>query len=121
MTTKLGTFLRKLRIENGEILKTMAERLEVSSAFLSAVENGKKNMPESWYEKLNHLYSLSREQNEQLHIAALSSKKSVELRIRDAPEVNRDLAVLFARRFDSLDEKTSQNIMNLLDQTVKED
>ena len=42
MITSLGTFLRKLRLAKGEILKDMAECLGVSSAFLSAVENGKK-------------------------------------------------------------------------------
>ena len=52
MLPSIGRFLRKLRIDNGEILKDMAEALGVSSAFLSAVENGKKKMPEGWIEKL---------------------------------------------------------------------
>ena len=42
MATTLGVFLRKLRLANDEILKDMAKNLGVSSAFLSAVENGKK-------------------------------------------------------------------------------
>ena len=42
MLTSIGKFLRKLRMSNGEILRDMAEALEVTSAFLSAVENGKK-------------------------------------------------------------------------------
>ena len=42
MITKLGDYLRKLRIRNQQILKNMADELGVSSAFLSAVENGKK-------------------------------------------------------------------------------
>ena len=42
MLTSLGTFLRKIRINKGEILRDMATNLGVSSAFLSAVENGKK-------------------------------------------------------------------------------
>ena len=37
MSTLVGDFLRKIRLENGEILKVMAQKLEVSSAFLSAV------------------------------------------------------------------------------------
>ena len=57
MLTSLGQFLRKLRLERGEILKTMADKLGVTSAFLSAVENGKKRMPAAWYEKLASLYS----------------------------------------------------------------
>ena len=42
MLTALGKFLRKLRIDNGEILKDMADKLGVTASFLSAVENGKK-------------------------------------------------------------------------------
>ena len=42
MITSLGRFLRKLRIDQGEILKDMADKLGVSVSFLSAVENGKK-------------------------------------------------------------------------------
>lgn len=48
MLTSVGRFLRTLRIDHGEILKDMADVLGVSSAFLSAVENGKKKMPEGW-------------------------------------------------------------------------
>ena len=59
MLTSIGKFLRKLRMSNGEILRDMAEALEVSSAFLSAVENGKKKMPEGWRKKLQTIYSLS--------------------------------------------------------------
>ena len=64
MLTSIGRFLRKLRIDNGEILKDMAEALGVSSAFLSAVENGKKKMPEGWIEKLKSIYSFTAEQVE---------------------------------------------------------
>ena len=43
MLTSFGKFCRKLRINNGELLYDMAEKLDVSSAFLSKVENGKRN------------------------------------------------------------------------------
>ena len=45
MLTALGRFLRKIRIDRNELLKDMADKLEVSASFLSAVENGKKSMP----------------------------------------------------------------------------
>lgn len=56
MTTQLGTFLKNLRLDSGELLKEMAEKLNVSSSFLSAVENGKRDIPESWYKKMVDLY-----------------------------------------------------------------
>lgn len=114
MSTRIGQFLREIRLEHGEILKTMAERLGVSSAFLSAVENGKKKMPESWNHRLTELYGLTKEQQEQMRLAVLESADTVELNIREATNTNRNLAVCFARRFDDLDEMTSRRILDIL-------
>ncbi len=62
MITELGKFLRRLRIDHGEILYNMATKLGVSITFLSSVETGKKNMPSEWVDKLSALYSLSNDQ-----------------------------------------------------------
>lgn len=114
MLTSVGKYLRKLRIDNGEILRDMAQNLGVSSAFLSAVENGKKRMPESWAEKLKNIYSLTTEQVSELEEAILNSSDIIELNIQNVNDENRRLAVSFARRFDSLDEKTTQKIFEIL-------
>jgi len=45
MTTEIGKELRKLRIDRDERLLDMSERLEKSSAFISAVERGTKTPP----------------------------------------------------------------------------
>ena len=120
MLTSLGQFLRKLRLENGEILRTMAEKLGVTSAFLSAVENGKKKMPLSWYEKLPLLYTFSEQQQDALKKAVMESSDVVELSLHNVPFGRRDLAISFARRFDSLDEETSQMIFDLLNKSTEE-
>lgn len=114
MLTSVGIFLRKLRIDNGEILKTMAETLGVSSAFLSAVENGKKKFPEAWLKKMEYSYNLTAMQMEELKNAIIESSDTVELNISNASVENRQLAVSFARQFDSLDEETSKKIFNIL-------
>lgn len=114
MLTGVGKFLRKLRIDNGEILKTMAETLGVSSAFLSAVENGKKKMPESWYGKLSAAYSFSEAQQESLRTAVMESNDRVEIHLQHASAGNRELAILFARQFDALDDETGQKIAEML-------
>ncbi len=120
MITSVGRFLRKLRIDKGEILRTMAGTLGVSSAFLSAVENGKKKLPDAWLPKLQASYNLSCEQMEELKQAVMESSDTVELNIRNASEDNRRLAVSFARRFDSLDEETSKKLFGILN-NQKED
>ena len=52
MLTEVGRFLRKLRIDHGEILKDMADKLDVTVSYLSAVENGKRHMPSEWNERI---------------------------------------------------------------------
>lgn len=81
MPTKLGIFLRKLRLDRCEILKEMATKLDVSSSFLSAVENGKKKMPDSWYDKIVNLYNLDKEKQDELMKAIEESQKSLVINI----------------------------------------
>ena len=114
MLTQIGRFLRKLRIDNGEILKDMAAALGVSSAFLSAVENGKKKMPEGWVKKLTDIYSFTAEQTEELQTAVMDTNHTVELNLQNATPGNRALALSFAREFDSLDDETSKKIFEIL-------
>ena len=114
MATSLGEFLRKLRLTNNEILKDMATRLDVSSAFLSAVENGKKKIPSSWESRLRELYSLSSEQMEELRTAIMESSDVVEINIQNTSAHNKELAISFARQFDTMDEQTSKAILAFL-------
>ena len=121
MITSLGNFLRSLRIENGELLKTMAEKLEVSSAFLSAIENGKKKMPTSWEEKLVSIYHLSHQQLYDLKKSVAETNNTIELNLKDTSSQNRALALSFARHFDSLDEETGKKIIKLLEEKQMEE
>ena len=114
MLTSIGKFLRKMRIDHEEILKDMAEKLGVSSAFLSAVENGKKKMPEIWFEKLKSIYSFTAEQAEELQKAIIDTNNMVEIELKNASKINKDLAISFAREFDSLDDETSKQILKIL-------
>lgn len=64
--TEFGKFLRKLRIDNGELLKDMAIKLNVTPSFLSMVETGKRSVPKKWKEEIEKSYSLSLKQKEEL-------------------------------------------------------
>ena len=53
--TSFGEFMRVLRVKNHEVMGDVAKILEVKVPFLSAVENGKKNVPNEWIDKIvNH-------------------------------------------------------------------
>lgn len=64
--TEFGKFLRKLRIDNGELLKDMAIKLSVTPSFLSMVETGKRSAPKKWEEEIEKVYNLSLKQKEEL-------------------------------------------------------
>ena len=50
--TVFGKYLRKMRIDCSEILGKMAGRLGISAAYLSAIENGCREIPEGFIEKI---------------------------------------------------------------------
>ena len=54
--SEFAVFCKKLRIDNNQILKDMAGLLNVSSSYLSAVENGKRKIPDEWYDRISNLY-----------------------------------------------------------------
>ena len=78
--TNLGKKLRKIRIDNDEISSDMARKPEISVSYLSAIENGKRNIPKDLAEKLFKIYQLS--DNDKEKILQAISIYSGEMRIR---------------------------------------
>lgn len=114
MITSFGKELRKIRIDNNEVLKDMADKLGVTSSFLSAVEVGKKNVPNGWCTKIASEYRLSEKELESLEECAKESANSVKINLSTAQEPQRRAALVFARDFGSISEETAQKIINLV-------
>lgn len=114
MLTDLGKFLRKIRIDEGEILLDMANKLGVTASFLSAVENGKKHMPSAWNKRICDLYNLSDEQKEEFTSAIAETEKTIEVDFSGSSLKNRELAVSFARKFSDIDETQAEQIRKIL-------
>ncbi len=114
MLTALGKFLRKLRIDNGEILKDMADKLGVTASFLSAVENGKKHMPSAWNQTICSMYQLNDSQIKEFTAAIAETEDRIEMDLSKVPTAHRKLAVSFARRFTDFDERQIQSFIELL-------
>ena len=120
MLTAFGIALRKLRLDCGEILKTMADKLEISSSYLSAIEVGKRNIPEDFISKLCLLYNLDSVRVRELEEAKFESQAEVAFSLDGATLGKREAALLFARKFDDLDELTAEKIKVLINNTKKE-
>ena len=114
MLTSLGKFLRKIRIDHGEILKDMADKLGVTASYLSAVETGKKRMPSSWNNRVCSLYDLNQEQSSEFSKAIADTESKIELDLSSATNTQRELAVSFARKFTDFDERQLQKFFDLL-------
>lgn len=114
MLTPFGKACRKLRIDRGELLKDMADKLEVTSSYLSAVEIGKRNIPKEWPEMIAKLYGLKEADQHKLLRAARLSQKTVSLQLDNLSGDDRELAFAFARDFGELDEVDKDKIKKIL-------
>lgn len=112
MITDLGKELRKIRIDRDERLMDMAEKLEKSAAFVSAVEVGKKSPPSGFEEAVVRAYSLAQDAAERLRSAADRARKAFTLEPNTM--LGRDTAGLLARRMNELSEKDLNQIRNIL-------
>ncbi|HBF5908434.1 helix-turn-helix domain-containing protein [Clostridioides difficile] len=112
--TEFGKFSRKLRIEHGELLKDMAEKLNVTVSYLSAVETGKRNVPEKWHDIMVNKYNLKDEEKRYLEEAIFNSAIEIRINTNELEETERDLVFSFARRFRDLDNEDRENIRNIL-------
>lgn len=114
MTTEIGKELRKLRIEKDERLLDMSQRIDRSSAFISAIERGSKSPPTGFEELVIAAYRLVGDAAETLRRAADRSRKAFT--IEASSPLARDTAGLMARRMDSLSEDELSSILNILNQ-----
>jgi transcriptional regulator with XRE-family HTH domain len=98
----------------------LASDLGISPAFLSAVENGKKKMPDAWISLIPEIYNFSADEIEEFKDVAYESFDTVAVNIANASEANKKLAIRFARRFEDIDEKTSEELLTILESKIKE-
>lgn len=120
MLTKFGKLLRMIRLENGEYAKDMADSLKVTPAYLSAVEHGKREVPNSWIAKLSEIYHLNNITIDKLTEAANETKGIVQIHINDMSEKNRKLANAFARKLENLESDDIEKMLKILNQAGKE-
>lgn len=114
MVTSFGKFLRNLRMDLGELLLHMAKKLDVSPAFLSSVENGKRKIPESWPGRIASLYNLSKNQVAELRASFYDSNKTVEIDLNRLQENKKHVAIAFARKLEEISDSDVDRLLRVL-------
>jgi transcriptional regulator with XRE-family HTH domain len=115
MLAAIGRYLRKLRIDRGELLKDMSDRLGVTASYLSAVENGKRTFPAEWAERIGNDYELDSSERAELENAITESANSVKIELSAVDGSRKNLAFAFARKFEALNEGELAKIQKILE------
>ena len=93
----------------------MADKLDVSSAFLSAVEMGRKHVPEGWEQTLSDDYRLDAAQRTELSNAIAESSTSVRLDLTNFSADSRRTVMALARKIQEVGEVD----LNLISEILK--
>jgi transcriptional regulator with XRE-family HTH domain len=98
--TPFGIAIRKLRLDKGMRLLDLASKLGLSIAFISAVETGRKPIPDGYAKAIARAMDLTAAEIRELRRAVDRTRK--EVRVEGLPEEQRELVAAFARRLDEL-------------------
>lgn len=115
--TVFGKEVRKVRLDRDMTLGSMASDLDYSPAYLSAIEIGKREIPDDLVQKLAERYGLSDAEEDALYRAQMDVRGNVSVQLgstEDSPE-RRELAVEFARDFAKLNTLNTEQLKNLLE------
>lgn len=98
--TPFGIAVRKLRLDKGMRLLDLAYLIGKSAAFISAVETGRKSIPDGYIRALAGAMNLSAAEIRDLRRAADRTRK--EVKVETLPEDQRELVAAFARKLDAV-------------------
>lgn len=115
MLTSLGKFLRTFRIQHGELLKDMAEKLDVAAAYLSSIENGKRSPSKKFINNIIESYQLDVDEIDELNRAYFETLDEVSFDTKNASNIQRNLCISFARKFNSLSDEQIAEIKKILE------
>lgn len=102
MLSEYGKTIRKIRIDKGLTMAQMANTLGVTSAFLSMIEQGKRNIPECLTKDIISHYELSNEQAKELQQAEHLSRKSIEIDLSNVDLDKKALVLSLASNLKSM-------------------
>jgi transcriptional regulator with XRE-family HTH domain len=114
--TPFGDKIRELRRKRGITLKQLAGALELSPAYLSALEHGHRGLPTpALIVQICEYFNLIWDDYEEMHRLARLSHPRVVVDTRGLSPAATELANLVAERIGALDDSTIDTIRRQLD------
>lgn len=113
--TPFGAKVRALRRERGITMKRMAGDLEISQAFLSALEHGHRGRPSpALLVQICEYFHLIWDEYEEMHRLARLSHPRVTVDTRGLDPARTELANLLADKIATLDDATAADLLKRL-------
>jgi transcriptional regulator with XRE-family HTH domain len=114
MTTPLGKELKKLRIDLGLTLMGLSDLVDLSPAFLSAIETGRKRVPDNFLNTLAAKIPAVAEDRAKFEVLINQARREVRMPIENATYQDAMLATEFARRFSNLSPEDKSRLSSIL-------
>lgn len=109
-----GIYIRGIRKKLNIKLEDMALKLNVSKSFLSALENGKKTIPQEYADKVVDVLNLSSLERNKLKNSIDISNGKIQLEISNMTEERKEVALAFARKINQANEKELSELKKIL-------
>lgn len=120
MLSPFGKALRHIRLEKGLKLLDIANAMSVSSAFISALETGRRAIPDGFVAKLGqNLTQLGAADIRALRIAADRTRK--EVKVDNLAPDDREFVAAFARSISELPEELKAQLKRTLLKSVDDE
>lgn len=114
MISKFGIYVREIRKKSNDSLRTMAKKLDVSAAFLSSMEVGRKMIPNEYVEKISNLYNLSEEERDKLEDSINETNNRVSLELEKMNEGQKEISLMFSRKIKNADPELIEKLRKAL-------
>ena len=101
ITNEYGIVMKEIRKRRGITLNDMANAMDVSISFLSALEVGNKTIPQNYPDKVASYYDLSLEELKELKNAMDLSNGKIIIPINKLDEEKTDILLEFARKIEN--------------------
>lgn len=109
-----GMFMKNIRKVKNVTLQSLANKLDVSVSFLSLLENGKKQIPLEYVNRISDALNLNDDEKKQLENSILISNKKMIIELDNLSNNQIEVSLLFASTIDELNEQQVNEIKNII-------
>ena len=111
---ELGKFLKILRINRNENLKKMSNKLNISSAFLSMLENNKRKLNNNLKKKIIKEYKLDDNKIKEFEKAIILSNDEIKINLEKFNSRQKEIVIQILNSWENLDDDKIKKLNKII-------